>query len=73
VFTIGGDFLNNFQKLRKKANLTQEELATVLKVDRSAVAKWESSVSLPRTELLPKLADIFDCKIDDLFENSQSG
>lgn len=51
---------------RNELNLTQLDIARGLGVDRSTVAKWETSKSLPRTELLPKLAEILDCTTDEL-------
>ena len=38
-------FSENMQYLRKKENLTQEQLAERLEVSRQAVSKWESGVS----------------------------
>ena len=35
-------FSENMQYLRKKENLTQEQLAERLDVSRQAVSKWES-------------------------------
>lgn len=54
-----------YQK-RVAAGITQEELATKLGVDRSTVTKWETGQSLPRTHLLPKLAELFGCTVDEL-------
>lgn len=39
-------FSDNLQVLRKRNNLTQEQLAEQLEVSRQAVSKWESGVSL---------------------------
>lgn len=39
-------FSENMQYLRKKENLTQEQLAERLNVSRQAVSKWESGDSL---------------------------
>ncbi len=52
---------------RKKHSLTQEELAQKLEVTNQAVSKWESAQCCPDISLLPKLADIFDISIDELF------
>ncbi len=49
-------------------NLTQEQLACQMNVDRSTVAKWETGDAKPRADKLPELAQILKCKIDDLFE-----
>jgi len=38
-------FSENMQYLRKKENLTQEQLAACLDVSRQAVSKWESGGS----------------------------
>ncbi len=51
---------------RNELNLTQFDVAKLLGVDRSTVAKWETSQSLPRAELLPKLAEILNCTTDEL-------
>jgi len=52
---------------RKKMGLTQESLAQQLDVTNQAVSKWESDLSCPDVTLLPKLADIFDISMDELF------
>ena len=38
-------FSDNLQVLRKRNNLTLEQLAEQLEVSRQAVSKWESGVS----------------------------
>lgn len=63
--------MNAIQKLRNKKGLTQEQLATVINVDRSAVAKWETGEAAPKSERLPDIAKALDCTIDDLFEKEQ--
>ncbi len=57
----------NIQKYRKKAGLTQEELADKLGVTFQAVSKWENAKSAPDILFLPTLADLFGCYIDELF------
>ncbi len=52
---------------RKKQGLTQEELAKKLGVTNQSVSKWESAQCCPDIGLLPKLADIFEISIDELF------
>lgn len=53
-------FSENLQFLRKKANLSQENLAEKLHITRQAVSKWESGQSIPDAETCIKLCEIFD-------------
>lgn len=57
---------------RKKRGLTQEELAVKLGVTNQSVSKWESAQCCPDISLIPKLADIFEISIDDLFGREPS-
>ena len=57
------------RELRKKAGLTQVELAQLLGFkSTSVISMWESGDRSPRTDKLPELARILHCSIDDLFE-----
>lgn len=53
---------------RRNKNITQEALAKQLGISNQAVSKWETEQSCPDVELLPKLADIFEITLDELFE-----
>lgn len=52
--------------LRKSIGLQQEKLAEMLNISPQAISKWENGHTLPDTTLLPKLAQIFRCTIDDI-------
>lgn len=54
------------KELRKKANMTQRDLAQKLYVDCSSVTKWETGKALPDPKKLQMLADFFDCSLDYL-------
>lgn len=56
-----------FRELRLAANLTQQDIANRLNVDRSTVSYWEKGTAMPRAEQLPKLADLLHCTIDALY------
>lgn len=53
---------------RKAAGITQNELADTLRIDRSTVAKWETGKAYPRAALLPKIAQVLGCTIDELLQ-----
>lgn len=52
--------------LRKKKNLTQEQLSEILKVSRQSVSRWEMDIAFPETEKLIKLSRLLGCSIDYL-------
>ena len=57
---------------RKKQGLTQEELAGKWGVTNQSLSKWESAQCCPDISLIPKLADIFETSIDELFGRQTS-
>ena len=59
--------MNGIQNLRMQKGITQIQLASDLGVDKSTVAKWETGKAFPRADLLPKIADLLGCSIDQLF------
>lgn len=59
-------------QLRKKKNLTQEELAEKLGVSRQAVSKWECGEALPDTENLVMIARLYGVSLDALLDVSAS-
>ena len=59
-------FSDNLQVLRKRNNMTQEQLAEQLEVSRQAVSKWESGQSYPEMEKLLIICDMFHCDMDSL-------
>lgn len=60
------EFNEKLQELRKSKGLTQEELAEVLFVSRTAVSKWESGRGYPNIDSLKAIADYFAVTIDEL-------
>ena len=66
-------FAANLQKLRKQRGLTQNELAQKLDVTFQAVSKWENAKAAPDIFLLPTIATLFDCSIDQLFSDDVRG
>lgn len=54
------------QELRKSKGMTQEELAKVLYVSRTAISKWESGRGTPSIESLKQISAFFSVSIDDL-------
>ena len=59
------------QELRKQKGLTQEELAEILYVSRTAVSKWESGRGIPNIESLKSISKYFSISIDELLSGEQ--
>lgn len=62
----------NLQFLRKKNNITQEQLAEQLEVSRQSVSKWESDSAYPEMDKLRQLCTLFHCSMDDLVQGDVS-
>lgn len=60
------EFHEKLQLLRKKKNMTQEQLAQALYVSRAAVSKWESGRGYPGIDSLKAIAQYFSVSIDEL-------
>ncbi len=56
----------NIRNLRKSRGLSQEELAARLHVVRQTISKWENGLSVPDSEMLIKLAAVFEVSVSDL-------
>ena len=59
--------------LRKKNNLSQEQLADKLGVSRQAVSKWESASSVPDMEKMMQLCKILNCTLEELVDDGVGG
>lgn len=59
-------FSEQLQKYRKKNNLTQQELASLLGINRVSYARWESGAREPSLDTVVKLAQILNTTTDEL-------
>ena len=58
--------MTSISELRKKAKMTQAQLADAVGVKQSSVAQWENGKTVPRTSLLPAIASALGVPIDQL-------
>ena len=59
-------FGEKLKTLRSDRGLTQDELAEILFVSRTAISKWESSRGFPNIDSLKAISKYFSVSIDDL-------
>ena len=65
------EFHLKLQELRKRRNLTQEELAQALFVSRTAISKWESGRGYPNIESLKAISKYFSISVDELLSGGE--
>ena len=65
------EFHEKLQELRKSRGLTQEELAEILYVSRTAISKWESARGYPSIDSLKEISKYFSVTIDDLLSGEK--
>ena len=66
------NFETRLYELRKKAGLSQEELANLVGVSRQAVQKWEAGTSRPDVDNLTALAGYFNVTLDWLITGREA-
>lgn len=56
----------NIRALRKSKGLSQQELAIKLNVVRQTISKWEQGLSVPDSEMLISLSEVFETPVSKL-------
>ncbi|AAG19010.1 MULTISPECIES: helix-turn-helix transcriptional regulator [Halobacterium] len=64
---------NHVRERRGEADLSQADLAAAVGVTRQTINAIERDRYDPSIELAFKLADFFDCRIEDLFDPELDG
>ncbi len=54
------------RNLREDADLTQQQMADLLFINRRTYSSYETGVRMISSEMLSKIADIFDTSVDYL-------
>lgn len=52
---------------RVNANLTQNEAAERIGVNRSTLINWEKAKSYPTVDQIKKIEEVYNCSYDDIF------
>jgi len=58
---------DNLRILRSKKDISQQEIADFVGVDRKTYMSWEAGEADIKSAYLPKLAEFFHVEINDLF------
>jgi transcriptional regulator with XRE-family HTH domain len=66
--TVAKRFSQNLVRLRKAADLSQEELAVMACIHRTEISQLERGLRTPRIDTLVKLAGSLQVRVEDLLE-----
>lgn len=61
------------KEYRKRAGLTQEQVAKLIEVDQAAVSNWELGKYTPVRKYQKKLAKLYGCTVDELLKGETEG
>jgi len=62
------DFGNKVQMLRKNHNISQENLATILKINRNCLSRIETGKSEPSLSVIRNIAEYFQIDVASLMD-----
>ena len=63
--------MKTIKERRLALGMKQVELAERVGVTQASISYWETDRSDPKCSILPKLAEIFGCTIDELFDSGK--
>ena len=66
------DLGKKIQELRKKENLSQEQLSEKMNVTRQTISKWELNETTPDIKQAKELSKLFKISLDELTENDMT-
>ena len=59
----------SFRSARLKSGKTVAQVMAAMNVTDAAVYQWETGVSKPRTDKLIRLAELYECTVDELLSD----
>lgn len=62
----------SFLSARTKCGISQVEAGRRLGVSDAAVSMWETGKTAPRAKLLPKIALLYGCSVDELMKDESN-
>ena len=62
------NIITNLKEYRKAKKISQQELALLVGVRRETIVHLENNRYNPSLEMALKIAEIFDCHVEELFQ-----
>ena len=66
------EFKTILRKLRRDAEMSQQELANRIDVAKSSVANWEQGTRIPSYKAIGDIAQVFGVSVDYLYDREAS-
>jgi len=63
---------NRYKNFRERLGISQTAAAEQLGITQGAVWQWENGKSNPSAEILPKIAKLYNCSVDELLCTEES-
>lgn len=60
--------MNCMRQLRKSVGLRQVDVAKHLTIKQSAISQWETGATTPSSKMLPRIAALYNCTVDEVLE-----
>ena len=60
--------MNNIKKFRKKKQLSQSDIAKLMKVKQNTISQWENDERVPNVRQVLKLAEILETTVESLYK-----
>ncbi len=64
---LGDNMKSNINVWIAKSEMSKKEVAEKMEVSQTVLSRWINNKSKPSLEKAFKLAEILDCKVDDLY------
>ena len=62
------NIITKLKEFRKEMKISQQELAQLVRVRRETIVHLENNRYNPSLEMALKIAEIFDCHVEELFQ-----
>lgn len=60
--------MNKIKECRKKKNLSQSDVAEIMKIKQNTISQWENGTRIPNIEQGLRLAEILETTVESLYK-----
>jgi len=60
--------MNRIKEFRKKKNLSQDDIAKIMKLKQNTISQWETGERIPSVIQALRLADILEITVESLYK-----